>query len=411
MRQSCPTMDGKNHNRPFVIPIKMALFDQHGEKLLLNGAEDEITIILEQREQTCRISGIHTTPIPSLLRGFSAPIDMRLSLDDDSLETLLQFDDDPFNRWEAGQKLFLKHILNSISGTKSSHSGFQSGNQGARLVRAINSVLSTDSADRGFIAELLSLPSVDYISEQVNPVDPDAIESSRTGLKKEIALSIKSKLIDCYNQCQSINTGRTEPHEIAARSLRNICLDYLNSLDDDDSRALCRKQLENAKCMTDSASAVTLICRSNRQDRQFLLDEFYKQWKHEPLVVDKWLRAQAMAPLATTLDTVKKLTLHPGFDFKNPNKVYALILGFTHGNPYCFHAADGTGYQFISNWVGKLDPINSQVAARLVSALNGWKKYRPDLRDKMKHVLEEISSFPSLSNDVSEIIEKNLGKH
>jgi aminopeptidase N len=408
LRQSCPTRDNNNHNQPFVIPVKTALFNQHGEKLLLNGIEDEMTIILDQPEQTCRISGIHAPPIPSLLRGFSAPIDMRLALDDDSLEILLEYDDDPFNRWEAGQKLFLKQILDRISVTQSSLSEIQAGNKNERLVRVVNAVLSTDSGDRGFIAELLSLPSIAYISEQVDPVDPDVIERTRTGLKKDIALSVKPKLVDSYNQCQAINTGRTEPHEIAARSLRNTCLDYLNSLDDDDSRALCRNQLENARCMTDSASAITLICRSNRQDRQILLDQFYQQWKHEPLVVDKWLRAQAMAPLATTLNTVQELTLHPGFDFKNPNKVYALILGFTHGNPYCFHAADGSGYQFISNWVEKLDPINSQVAARLVSALNGWKKYRPDLRNKMKHTLMEISSFPNLSKDVSEIIEKNL---
>ena len=408
LRQSCPTVDGQNQNQPFVIPIKTALFNQQGEKLLLNDTVDEITIVLDKPDQTCRITGIHTPPIPSLLRGFSAPVEMSLDLDDDSLDTLLQHDDDPFNRWEAAQKLFLKQILDSITVTETPHSGVQHGDQGARLIQAFNSVLSTDSIDRGFIAELLSLPSVAYISEQVTPVDPVAIEKSRTGLKKKIASSVKEKLLDCYIQCQAVNTGQSDPHEIAARSLRNTCLDYLNSLDDDDSRSLCLDQLENSRCMTDSASAITFICRSNREDRQTLLDEFYKQWKHEPLVVDKWLRAQAMAPNKSVLDAVEKLTLHPGFDYKNPNKVYALILGFTHGNPFCFHADDGSGYIFISKWVKILDPVNSQVAARLVSALNGWKKYRPDLRDKMKHTLVEISEFSELSNDVKEIIDKNL---
>ena len=195
---------------------------------------------------------------------------------------------------------------------------------------------------------------------------------------------------------------------MAARSLRDICLGYLNSMDEEFDHALCIEQLENSKCMTDSASAISFIARSSYSDKQQILNEFYKKWKDEPLVIDKWLRAQATVPDQSTLGNVEILTGHPGFDYTNPNKVYSLILGFTHGNPYCFHAADGSGYQFLVNWVKKLDPVNPQVTARLVSALNSWKKFTPELQQKMKESLLEISSLPHLSADVGEIVSKNL---
>ena len=179
-------------------------------------------------------------------------------------------------------------------------------------------------------------------------------------------------------------------------------------MDNSHSRELCLGQLENARCMTDAASAIVFVSMSARSDRQEILNAFYNTWKDEPLVVDKWLRAQATAPVETALETVISLTDHPGFDCTNPNKIYALILGFTHGNPGQFHAPDGSGYEFLFSWTKMLDPANPQVAARLVSALNSWNKYRPDLANKMKQTLTDISSLPGLSNDIREIVEKNL---
>ena len=442
MRQTCPATPGHEYKQPFVIPIKTALFSAAGEKLLLNDDVDELTLILDKPEQSYKITGIDNPPIPSLLRGFSAPVEMNLPLSDDQLETLLTHDDDPFNRWEAAQKLFLKQLLGDITDIQESRPG----RENVRLAQVFNAVLSvalnekltenssapreggdttprtgddcmdaggraTQEAkadDRAFLAKLLALPNAAYISEQISPIDPVAIELSRKQLKIFLATSAKDKLLACYHQCQSMNTGKPDPNEMAARSLRDTCLDYLNTLDDHESQSLSLNQLKKSRCMTDSASAIAFIANSLRDDKQRLLDDFYQQWKEEPLVVDMWLRAQATFAHDSTLRTVKKLTEHPGFDFTNPNKVYALISGFTHGNPFCFHADDGSGYQFIMHWIEKLDPINPQVSARLVSALNGWNKYKSGIRDKMKKTLVEISSLPNLSNDVGEIVEKNL---
>ncbi len=408
MRQTCPATPGQEHKQPFVIPIKTALFSAAGEKLLLNDNVDELTLILDKSEQSYKITGIDNPPIPSLLRGFSAPVEMNLPLSDDHLETLLTHDDDSFNRWEAGQKLFLKQLLGDIA-------DIQAGapcNENERLARVFTATLSAaptdNSDDRAFLATLLTLPNAAYISEQISPIDPVAIELSRKQLKTFLATSTQDKLLACYHRCQSMNTGKPDVDQMAARALRDTCLDYLNALNDHESQSLCLTQLKNSRCMTDSASAIAGIANSLRDDKQQLLDDFYQRWSAEPLVVDMWLRAQATFAHHSTLHTVKKLTEHPGFDFTNPNKVYALISGFTHGNPFCFHAADGSGYQFITRWIEKLDPINPQVAARLVSALNGWSKYKSGIRGKMKKTLVEISSLPNLSRDVHEIVEKNL---
>ena len=407
MRQTCPPVAEQKINQPFVIPVKTALFSSTGEKLLLNGAADELTLVLDQPEQTYHISlaaELHSQPIPSLLRGFSAPVEMQIKLSDQHLETLLIHDDDPFNRWEAAQKLFLNQLLADVTTIQNGGHG----NKNAQLCRIFRATLSQNANDRAILSKLLSLPTTAYINEHVSPIDPYAIELSRRQLKIQLAISAKEELLDCYHQCQSSNSGKPVAQEMAARSLRDTCLDYLNSLDDDDARSLCLKQLQNARCMTDSASAIHFIAKSLRDDKQQILEDFAEQWKAESLVLNKWFRAQATFAHDTTLAKVEELSHHPDFDSTNPNKVYALILGFAYGNPFCFHADDGSGYRFIAHWVKKLDPLNPQVSARLVSSLNSWNDYKPGIREKMKQTLIEISSLAHISNGVNEIVGKNL---
>ncbi len=407
VRQSCPDTPGtpgQKSQQPFVIPMTAALFSKTGEKLLLDHGVDECTLILDKPGQTFKLTGIHTEPIPSLFRKFSAPVIMNLELSDDDLETLLNYDDDPFNRWEAAQNLFLKDILNGITDIQQGRPTPAS----PRLVRAFNQALNAKTDDLEFLAALITLPDAAYISEKVRPIDPTAIERSRQRLKTALAASARPSLTANYQACQLINQGNPVAEEMAARSLRDVCLGYLNSLDEQFAHDLCIKQLKNAKCMTDAASAIRFIARSSCSAKQSLLDGFYEKWKDEPLVVDKWLQAQAVIPHESTLGVVENLTRHPSFDHTNPNKVYSLILGFTHGNPYCFHAADESGYAFLVKWIEKLDPVNPQVAARLVSALNSWGKFTADLQQKMKKSLLKISSLPNLSRNVSEIVDKTL---
>lgn len=403
-RQSCPPTPGQKSKQPFEIPLKLALFSQDGEKLQIQNGNYEEILVLKEVEEKHNFEGIYSKPVISILRGFSAPITLNISQTDDELGVLLTHDDDPFNRWEAGQKLFLKQLLWNIE-------CIQNGDPvivNEKLTLAFKSSLLSDTDDYEFLGKLLTLPGSAYISEKVSPIDPQAIEFALQKLQFQLAYACHDELLMCYEKCQHKNTGKPISEEMSARSLRDFCLSYICSIDDETAHNLSLDQLNNSKCMTDAAAAITCISRSNRTDREQILAEFYNHWQHEPLVIDKWLKAQAISPLSTTLDNVVKLTSHPGFEKTNPNKVYSLILGFTHGNPSQFHASSGMGYEFIHQWIKILDPINPQVAARLASALNNWKKYRPDLMAKMQKTLENISAIGGLSRDVAEIVNKSL---
>ncbi len=404
LKQSCPDTPGQTGKPPFVIPVKLALFGPGGEKMRVDGPHRETTLVLDQASKTFSFHPVHSRPVPSILRDFSAPVEISTPFSTDHLEFLLRYDDDPFNCWESGQKLFLAHILETVACIQQGDELPDCG----RLASTVSSILDTRSADPAFTARLIALPNISYISEQVSPIDPSSIQSAVNQVKARIAGAAREGLMNGYRQCQHRNSGKVDHREMAERSLRDACLDYLCALDDTESRAICLAQLENSKCMTDAASAVLQIARSSRSDRRDILEGFYAQWKEEPLVIDKWLRSQAVAPRDDTLETVNALTEHPGFDYRNPNKVYALILGFSHGNPGCFHASDGSGYAFVQRWIAKLDPVNPQIAGRLVSSLNGWKKYTPELRGRMEQTLQSISALPGLSRDVREIVDKNL---
>jgi len=277
-----------------------------------------------------------------------------------------------------------------------------------RLLDAFSQVLFDEHADPMLISRLIMLPKESYVSEFMALIDPLAVSNAVQYLKHSCARFAEKKLAACYHRCNALNTGQYTARETGCRALRDTCLDFLIALDTDEYRSLCIGQLDQALCMTDADAALIALSKIDHASKQQRLDDFYRRWKNEPLVIDKWLHAQATAARDDTLETVKSLTRHCGFDYHNPNKVYSLIVGFTRGNPRCFHASDGSGYAFLEEWVQKLDPINPQVAARVVSAMNNWKKYIPALGRQMQSCLQRISKLPELSKDVSEIVTKSL---
>ena len=409
VRQSCPDTPEQQNKKPFVIPIKTSLFTRSGDPIVLNN-DTECILELSEVQQSFVFDEIKEKPVPSLLRGFSAPVKITTKFAPEDLLVLLAHDNDPFNRWESGQILFLREILDNIENLKSGNDVTENPKLSGVFRDLLQSSLDTDAenVDLAFLAKVLSLPSVAYISEFVSPVDPHLIEKSRSALKNQLSVFSTEKLIACIDHCEKINTGSPKPIEIAARALRDTCLDYLSVQDSSPARNYCTTLLKNSKCMTDASVAITLIARSKRTDRSELLNNFYNRWQDEPLVVDKWLRAQATVADEKTIAQVESLTEHTAFDHTNPNKVYSLILGLTHGNPFCFHARNGSGYAFLVKWIKILDEANPQVASRLVTAMNGWQKYTPELAQKMEFSLKEIATWPHLSNDVREIVTKNL---
>ncbi|NKB76423.1 MAG: aminopeptidase N [Gammaproteobacteria bacterium] len=409
LKQHCPETPGQAKKAPFVIPIRMALFDSSGMKMALkmnasSESSTEKTLVLCESEQSFVFNDIEHRPEPSLLRHFSAPVELNHEQSMEQLVFLLNHDDDPFNQWESGQKLYLNQILQNIR----AHQTGQPFTVDQQLITAFNVLVMDEQMDQKSLAKILTLPSESYVSEQLSQIDPLAVSLAVEHLRKSLAEAAQPSLLQRYKQCQGVNQGEYVNEQVAARALRDIALDYLLSLKEPKFEELASMQLKNTKCMTDSASAINALASQDNAGAQLALEDFYLQWKDEPLVVDKWLRAQAMGKRHNVLDIVQSLTSHPGFDHTNPNKVYSLIMGFTHANPRYFHNEDGSGYDFFVDWVEKIDAVNPQVAARLSSAVNNWKQYKPALGEKMHQALIRISHLQNLSKDVSEIIGKCL---
>jgi len=367
-------------NPPFHIPFKVKI-GEHEQVLSLKKAEETFSFKCKSK------------PVPSLLRGFSAPVILNYPYSEADLVHLLAHDDDPFNRWEAAQRLASEIILK------------KNGIPSAAYLDALQLFLK--EKDAAFVAEVLALPSETFLAEQMEVVDPDALHASRNALRRAIAERFKSELLAIYRAQE--NKGKYSPDAVSSgkRALRNLALAYLMELETSDVVALCYEQYGQSDNMTEQFAALTALANSNAPQRQIALDSFYAKWQDEPLVVDKWLSVQATARLPATLARVRELLAHPAFDIKVPNKVYSLIRAFA-SNHVRFHAADGGGYAFMADQVLALDALNPQVAARMARAFDRWTKFDAQRKAKAKEQLERIRDAKGLSKDVAEIVTKAL---
>lgn len=401
INQVLPDTPGQTNKKAMHIPIKMGLMSSSGKELLQD------TLQLKKSVETFEFENIAEHPIPSLLRGFSAPVKLEYHYSDHSMQILFQHDTDNFNRWEAGQKYAVHLIINAIR-------EHQKGNPihvPDDYIEALKQVVENTQDDKLLLAEMLILPSEKYLAEQMVEIDVDAIHAVRESFIFTIALQLKDLFLKLYKQNHNTNRYKFNMKEIGMRQLKNICLSYLMLLDDVKiQKELCLEQFNHClkTNMTDAMAALRALSNINGPLREQALQEFYQAWKHDALVVDKWFGLQATSKLQGTLHRVQQLVKHEAFDIRNPNKVYALIGGFCSGNPVNFHAANGEGYQFLTEMVLQLDQLNPQVAARMVKPLTDWRRY-PEYRKKMmKEKLEVIAKEPKISRDVYEIVTKSL---
>ncbi len=407
--QSCPPTPGQPAKLPFHLPLTVGLLDAAGQDipLQLQGeqAPQGTSRVLSVRQETAvfRFVNVPTRPVPSLGRNFSAPVIINYAYSDDALQHLLSFDSDPINRWEAGQRLALTLLLQGIA-------DYQAARElrfPAFLADAFGRVLADGRNDPAFAAEALALPLEVYVAEQLTMIDPDAVHHVRLAMRRFLAEQLNTALRETYDVCAV--TGSYSPDAVSAgrRALRNLCLAYLMELDDAEARRLCVKQLRQADNMTDALAALTALANCDCPERKPALEEFYTKWQDEPLVVDKWLGAEALSRLPGTVARVKELTSHPAFTLKNPNKVYALVGSFG-GNQVNFHAADGSGYAFMGEQILALDPINPQVAARMARNFERWKRFEPKRQALMKAALEQVATVHGLSKETAEVVNKSL---
>jgi aminopeptidase N len=364
---------------PFHIPFAVKI-----------GSHEEM-LSLRKPEETFVFKGLKQKPVPSLLRGFSAPVILNYPYSESDLLHLLAHDDDPFNRWEAAQRLAATVILE--------HGGVPS----ASLIEAARKVLH--EKDAYFAAEVLTLPSESFLAEQMDVVDPDRLHASRDTLRKDLAYAVKDELLSLYEKLKGKGPYSPDPVSIGRRALRNLCLNYLGELG---LSKLAYEQFKSADNMTDAMAALGTLANLDCPEREPALRAFHEKWHKEPLVVDKWLAVQAGSRLATTLQTVKALLGHPAFDIRVPNKVYALIRTFS-ANHVRFHAADGSGYAFLADQVIALNALNPQVAARMARCFDRWKRFDERRQSRAKAELERIRDTQGLTKDVAEVVTKTLG--
>ncbi|MBI2754991.1 MAG: aminopeptidase N [Betaproteobacteria bacterium] len=379
--------------KTFALTVRQSMDPPFHVPFAVKVGPHERVLAVKQREETFVFEELPAKPIPSLLRGFSAPVIVRYPYREADLLHLLARDDDPFNRWEAGQRLATEIILG------------KQGEPSGAFVDAVRTLLA--EKDPAFVAEALALPLEAYLAEQVEVVDPDAIHQARNTLRRRLAEALKEDLLAAYRANEV--PGAYSPDAAAAgkRALRNAVLGYLMELETEDVIALCYEQFAQSNNMTEAFAALACLANSHAAQRRIALDSFYDKWKHEPLVVDKWLAVQASSRLPDTLDRVRALLEHPAFDLKVPNKVYALIRSFS-ANQVRFHAADGAGYAFLAGQVLALDRLNPMVAARMARAFDRWKKFDPGRQAHARAQLAHVRDAEGLSRDVAEIVGKAL---
>jgi aminopeptidase N len=415
LTQSCAPTPGQAKKKPFHIPVAIGLLDAGGRDMPLhlrdagNAGQGAATLVLELTEacHTFTFADVPEQPIPSLLRGFSAPVVLDFAYSDADLAFLMAHDSDPFNRWEAGQRLAMRRLLALAEAAQNGtvQNGIAAADDPA-LLGALRATLNDAALDPAFREVVLALPSESLIAEQMAVIDPQAIHAARRSLRRSLAQHLRADLLAAYRANRTDGAYSPDATASGRRALKNISLSYLSELDDAESHALAQQQCDGAGNMTDRIAALTALVNSSAPGKSRALARFYKEFSAEPLVIDKWFALQAAAR-TTDVAAVRKLMQHPAFTLKNPNRARSLIFSFCNANPSAFHAADGSGYAFWAEQVIALN-ANPQVAARLARSLDRWRKYAPALQGKMRAALQRVAAEPRLSRDVLEVVTKAL---
>ena len=408
LRQRTPATPGQPDKLPLHIPVRMGLVGTKSGQdltLTLNGEKigKDAVIHLRDDEQTFVFTDVAEAPVPSLLREFSAPVKLHYPYSREDLAFLLTHDSDGFNRWDAGQRLALLALDDLIA----AHRNGVEKVMDSRVVDAVKALLTGSMNDKAVLAEMLTLPSEAYIAEQQPIVDVDAIHAAREFMRQSLAVALRDEFIAIYEANVTEEAYAPTPEQIAQRSLKNVALSYLMSIEDEQGLALCEKQFAADHNMTDVRQALTLLVHSDRDDLASpALKSFGEKWAHDPLVMDQWFTIQVSRPQADVLERVQYLMQHPAFSLKNPNKVRALIGAFAQ-NRVNFHRLDGQGYQLLADVVIELNRLNPEIAARLVTPLTRWQRFDETRQALMRSQLKRIKQEP-LSSNVYEVVEKAL---
>jgi len=412
IRQHTPSTPGQPDKRALHIPFALGLLDAEGRDLPIQLADEPAapapgTRMLELRDavETFSLKGLRARPVPSLLRGFSAPVLVRYPYTEDQLTFLMAHDSDGFNRWDAAQGLAVRLLLAMVEDPdKPVPEAF---------IAAFRRALLDTAADQALIAEVLTLPSESYLGDQMTVVDVDAIHRAREALAAAIGTQLRDDLLALFEANQEPAGFDLTPAAMGRRALRNTLLGYLMRSPDAQILERCQEQFDAGRNMTDVMAALRCLADAEPEvvgdAGERALADFYERWSEDALVLDKWFALQAQSSRTDTLQRVERLMGHEKFSLTNPNRVRALIGAFAVGNVLRFHAADGSGYAFLADRILDLDPLNPQIAARLLYPMTRWRRYEDARQALMREQLERIMEVEGLSNDVYEVVSKTLG--
>lgn len=405
IKQKAPKNVSKKKYKAMHIPMRIALFDEHGKQLELDESGTlEKVFELKDKKQTYVFKNMLEKPIASLFRGFSAPVNVKFKRSTDDLSKLMAFDSDSYNRWDAAQimsNIVIMEAYDAICKNKDASCPDY-------FIQAMSHVLTDSETDPALLAETLSLPTLKTMMTSMKDIQVDLLHQARETIKKALANALEIEFLSVYNQNFVEGTYKVESQDVAKRSLKNTCLSYLMCTSNPDIKRLCKQQYENANNMTDSIVALSLYVHHKTEGHHELLQAFNSKWQDNALVMDKWFIMQATSPAFGALENVKELMNHEAFSLENPNKVRSLIGAFAANNLLHFHQDSGKGYAFLADQVIALNTINPQVASRMVSVFNTWKKFNKSRRELMVEQLKRIRDIDSLSPDVFEIVDKAL---
>jgi aminopeptidase N len=403
--QTLPPRPGHPVSEPMLIPLVLGLIGRDGRDLPLETAEgrriEHGVVAISQPAQRLDFVGMPERPVLSLNRGFSAPIKVFTEISAEDLQFLAARDSDRFNRWEALQVLATSLLVEGVAVLRS----------GGRLrvdpalIDTLEATLRDPELEPAFVAQALSMPAEADIAREIGEdVDPDAIFAARGELRRTIGEELAPLLEERRAQMSDRGPYRPDAASAGRRALKNACLDLLAMSDKSDAIGMAERQYESADNMTDRMGALSALALHDVPARARCLENFYRTYESDPLVVDKWFALQASIPEPGTLGRVRALTAHPAFSFANPNRVRALIGSFAHSNQTQFNRPDGAGYDFVAKTVVDLDPRNPQVAARLLAAFKSWRALEPKRRGKAEAALRRVAALETLSRDVKDIV-------
>ncbi len=398
LEQNIPDTAGQSDKKSMHIPVAVGLVGENGDDLI----ETQV-LNLTKKKQTFNFENISSKPVPSILRNFSAPVKLETDLSDDELRFLMVHDSDGFNRWDAGQKFFLR-ALNKMIDAKTK-------DVSQDVIDSIESLLQQaldGGTDKALIARALSLPDVSIIAQTREVIDPDAIHKARKAVLAAIKRTHKPLLKKVYDDNKATGAFDVTPESMGRRALRNVVLGLLTTTKGTGCASLAKEHYDDSNNMTARMAAFSSIIENKNPVRDVVVQDFYDQFQKYELVIDKWFGIQASAVRDDIFERLEALKNHPDFTMTNPNRVRSLYGAFAMNNPVAFHDKKGRGYEFVKKAIIELNTTNPQIAARMLTPFREWRRYTPDRQKKMKAALQEIANLPDLSPNVFEIANKTL---